>query len=409
MKSSTSLQISLTPKRSWSSDLIGQAASIYALSLLLISNTQAQSAPQTRGFLITKFTHALYYDVDFNKVCPEGWMPDIKEGFLATLSPAERARLENPENADELGRRFRNEFLDGEAGEDICANPDAFVNDPRHAPSNHTSRSRIAYGLNLDGTSDGHATGKSCSHQKFSGPEGETGIDNQVFRAIGCSRMWRGLSAEQKGGDQVQLDQFYMQFGSYNYVLEISGITDMRNDDVEVGIYSTEGKPILDASAKFLPNQTLNISSNPRWTNRAKGRIVNGVLTTEAIELLRLNHSYPVSNGNGMGLTHEREFYGARLRLTFMVDGGLGGIMGAYQSPFEVLAQGRFGGRPEASVLLSSCAVEYNTMAALADGYPDPQTGKCTKISLAYEVQAIPAYLIHPKAVNDSDPVKARN
>jgi hypothetical protein len=32
-----------------------------------------------------------------------------------------------------------------------------------------------------------------------------------------------------------------------------------------------------------------------------------------------------------------------------------------------------------------------------ADGYPDPQTGKCTAISTALNVEAVPAFIVHRK------------
>ena len=47
-------------------------------------------------------------------------------------------------------------------------------------------KGKYGYGFNLDGTTDGHATPKSCAHQKFTAPNGTPAIDNQMYRIIGC-------------------------------------------------------------------------------------------------------------------------------------------------------------------------------------------------------------------------------
>jgi hypothetical protein len=34
-------------------------------------------------------------------------------------------------------------------------------------------------------------------------------------------------------------------------------------------------------------------------------------------------------------------------------------------------------------------------MQDLADGYPDPQTGKCTALSAAFNIRVVPAFIEH--------------
>jgi hypothetical protein len=31
----------------------------------------------------------------------------------------------------------------------------------------------------------------------------------------------------------------------------------------------------------------------------------------------------------------------------------------------------------------------------MADGYPDPKTGECTALSIAFNIEAIPAFVLH--------------
>jgi hypothetical protein len=359
----------------------------------------------TRAFVISKFTYELYFDPNFNKVCPKGWFPGLEQAFLESLAPKERERLMKPESTEERGRRYRTEFAEGPNGEDQCVNPMSFIGDSRYAPAlSRAVQSKIGLGMNLDGTVDGRATARTCAHKKFVSPNGEPGIDNQVFRAIGCSRLWRG--ADKSGGDQLQWEQQYMHDGNFNYVIEISGITDLRNDEVEVRIYSTEDNPVSDAQNNYIPDQTFTVTSNTKWHNFTRGKIVNGVLKTESIPWLRLDHSYPVANGNGMGAVHERVYRDAKFELKFNDDGSISGHMGAYLTPNDLVWAGRGGGKLVGTSSGSACAMEYNAFVELADGYPDPDTGKCTMLSMAYVMEAIPAFLVYPEGVS---PVRSPN
>ncbi len=77
----------------------------------------------------------------------------------------------------------------------MCSNPKSFKNDPRRKDY-RTVASKIAYGLNLDGTTDGRATPKTCGHQKFQGQSGEPLVDNQFYRVAGCSKLTRGTERQ---------------------------------------------------------------------------------------------------------------------------------------------------------------------------------------------------------------------
>ena len=195
----------------------------------------------TKGFLITRSAQAFTYDA-MEIDCPLGFELTTEEGFLATLTPAERERLLRPENAKEYGYRWREEYITGPGGENVCNNPKSFLTDPRH-PAYRGVQSTVAYGLNLDGTTDGGATSNSCTHKKFEGLSGEAAVDNQLFRALGCSKSWR-----------LQPDSGGRYFDSY--LIEVRGLDDLRNDDhVEVGIYSTEDVSMRSQTGAHLPNQ----------------------------------------------------------------------------------------------------------------------------------------------------------
>jgi len=376
-------------------------AGIGAVCLTLFipeTSVKAATKAETRGYLITKFGYAEYYG-DFAKDCPEGFQRTTYENFLFSLDAAERERLLKPENATELGRHWKGEFTRGPNGEDLCNNPRSFVGDPRH-PVNRLEQSKKAFGLNLDGTSDGRGTSKSCTHQKFVGPNGEPGIDNQAFRAIGCGKLWHGPNAQEEG-DEAGFMLQWMKDGIRNYVMEIRGIGDMRNDDVEVSIYSTESKPIVDAANNFLNNQTMEITRNPRWHNTFHGRIIDGVLTTDTADVVRLRG--PIQLGV-KGLAHEQEFHRAKFQLKLNDNGTVKGVMGAYMTPEDFNEISAYGGIGHCAISNVDAGSEFNAVKALADGMPDPKTGECTMTSMAYHVEAVPAYLLHPDALSAEEP-----
>jgi hypothetical protein len=77
--------------------------------------------------------------------------------------------------------------MTGPAGENVCNNPKSFVDDPRHPPHREILN-KVAFGLNLDGTSDGRATCVTCGHQKLEGLNGDAAVDNLGRQVFVCGR-----------------------------------------------------------------------------------------------------------------------------------------------------------------------------------------------------------------------------
>ena len=246
---------------------------------------------ETRGFLITGSANAFHYgamEVD----CPMGFEPSVEELWLATLLPAERERLQRPENAKEYAQSWKNDFITGPGGENVCNNPKSFLTDPRH-PAYRGVQSTVAYGLNLDGTTDGRATPNSCEHPKFEGLNHEPAVDNQLYRALGCVRVYDG-DIRERGGDTPAEQRTRRALNLY--LIELRGLDDVQNDDdVEVGIYSTEDQSLRSAAGTDLPHQSFQVTSNPRWRTETKVRIVDGVLTTDVIHVLYLSWKIPTT------------------------------------------------------------------------------------------------------------------
>lgn len=349
---------------------------------------EAAGEEETLGFLITGSANAFHYgamDVD----CPMGFESSVEENFLATLTTAERNRLQRPENAKEYAQSWKEDFITGPGGENVCNNAKSFVDDPRHPPFRGV-QSSVAYGLNLDGTADGRATANSCAHPKFKGLNGEPAVDNQLYRALGCVKVYEG-DIRAKGGDTPAEQKTRRALDLY--LIELRGLDDLRNDDyVEVGIYSTEDRSIESDTGTDLPQQSFRATANPRWRTQTQGRIVDGVLTTDVIEAMYL--SWKIATTGPFGQASEHEFRDVRFRVSIQPDGTMSGIMGAYRPIENITTEGRCC-KSMASVANHDCASEHKTFVAMADGYPDPHTGQCTMISAAQRVEGIPAFIIH--------------
>ena len=220
-----------------------------AITALGGNGVRANSEGSTRGFLITDSKLAMHYG-PMESDCPDGFEPTVEENFLATLSSDERERILRPENAEEYGRAWKGEFIDGPGGVNVCQHPKSFIDDARH-PIHRGVQSKVAYGLNLDGTADGRATPLTCAHPKFDGLNGEAAVDNQLYRAKGCYKTTRGTAESQQGGMGALAP----------FLIELRGVDDPLNDDrVEVGIYSIEADDLIIQSVVG------NVAPQGSWT-----------------------------------------------------------------------------------------------------------------------------------------------
>ena len=357
-------------------------AALAALVLVALQGFAGAREGSTLGFLIVDTRLAMHYG-PFEADCPGGFEPTVEENFLATLSPDERERILRPENAEEYANAWKGEFINGPGGENVCQNPKAFLEDPRHPPHRGV-QSRVAYGLNLDDTPDGRATPLTCEHPKFEGLNGEPAVDNQLYRAVGCYKSRRGTGESQQQGSE--LDPF---------LIELRGVDDLENDrHVEVGIYSLAADDLVirTPGGAPLPQQSFRVTSNPKWRNETTGRIVNGELRVDHLDTLLLK--FRLFTWGAFGEVYSHEFRRVRFKLKLEADGGISGIMGGYR-PLWNISTVAYCCRATASTANMDCASEYKTFVQMADGDPDPETGQCTTISAAQRIGGIPAFVIH--------------
>jgi len=334
----------------------------------------------TLGFVVRDWFTAIY-NSRFVDECPEGLAVSNDEIWWRGLSKEDRARLTDNGLRSNLNR-YPTAMRRGPNGENVCLNP-TVVTDP---PMN-VVEGRYSYGVNLDGDIDGSATTKNCAHENFTHPDGTPGIDNQMYRLIGCVYGWR------KGGlPELIAHERRGTSGLGMILIEVTGVEDARNDDnITVTFYRSIDQFALDGSGRPLPFSSYNIDMDgdgARYGDSLKGAIRNGVLTT-----VRGDVSLPFyGNYNFM----HPVIKDMDLRLEIATEGTTadGLITGYYNVDRFLYYVGGMVGHTSAA---DSCPAMYRAAHELADGYPDPETGRCTHLSTAFEVSAYAAFIIHPK------------
>ena len=244
----------------------------------------------------------------------------------------------------------------------------------------YEAQSSVSYGLNLDGKVDDN---------DFTSPDGEEGIDNQLYRALGC------IAGYRDDGPYWFFENDFMINNGYNrWMIELSGVDDLVNDDdVTVKTYRGLDPLFTDATGEgFVAGGTQRVDT--RWgksfMEEVQGRIVDGVLMTDPIEQAKIPWSQPGVSG-GYHLFNGLQF---NLNLTSQEAKGL---MGGYVDVDQFNHRFRTNwAMHHQNYGQSASGSEYSALRRLADGYPDPETGANTAISSAVEVTLTQVYIVHP-------------
>lgn len=304
--------------------------------------------------------------------CPNGLTPSSHQIKMAALSPAAREEWQARDkrigpNAMYLSQTLA-DFRD-DTGTHACFAPTTVKDPPMF-----TGQSKKGYGMDLDG---GDKT-QHCPHVEFSG-----GIDNQVSRLTACVRGY------QKGLETINRDRKNsIQNGNTVTLVHVTGVDDSRNDDdVTVAFYRSEDRLASDGTGAALPDATVGTDPNAmRFHATTKGKIVNGELLTEPVDL-----NLPVIGPAEHVMPHA--IRGMRLRLAVAEDGYAKGLLSGYQD-LETYYAWWARLNPNGRVNSYSCPALYQAMHDLADGYKDPATGKCTALSTALHITAVRVFIV---------------
>lgn len=369
------------------------------LLLLLVAPLSADNAVApdgVAGFVVSHMEFAFSQDAAETGACPEG----MNTGYG---NPTD-VLLENPgisRKPDEIesayARRVRDLAMHDTATKNFCLNPELGKPDPAFKVV--TGNQVPVFGIDMDKGHSGEAeSAQNCKHSDFVGMNGESGIDNQYFRVVGCTKGYQptGLA-----------NQFVLEMlaGSWGILIELRGVENLQNDaEVEVGLYAN-GDPIrLSSARKPLPYSTYTVHPDSAYHASMQGQIIDGVLSTQPVDM-----AVPYVMG---AVYQDRVLRDARLSLKLNGGNNLEGYLAGYapvEQLYNVSVAPREGedrpGHPTASSRITQigigvadahtfkCEALYHALYQYADGHPHPETGECMSISTQYRIQAIPAFI----------------
>lgn len=331
--------------------------------VLGVGSAQAADGPLragTIGYVLTAKNVAIWQSPDGKVECPQGLNDGPREQFKTLYPPDAGVRYKFAETQLEREGQIWNPTTEPE-------------------PKLHFKEAQgtTAIGLNLDG---------KIGPADFTSPEGEQGIDNQMYRVLGCVDNYRGPD-----GSYRHFIQDYMRKFNYNrWLFELTNVDDLTQDDeVVVTLYRGKDPLMVDTLGAYTPGSTHRIDF--RWGKsfiyRLKGKIKDGVLTTEPADI-----TFPESQARGVPYLSVRDWR-VKLKLT---PESAEGLMAGYtdiERYYNSLGQNwsthhrSYGAEPMTS--------EYRAMRKNADAHPDPSTGENTAISMAWEVKFVQAFILH--------------
>jgi hypothetical protein len=368
--------------------LRGLAMALTGLALVGLPIRPA-AASETRGYVVSWFTVAMYSE---DGDCPDGLNPTLNQMYTKIL----RESGKSPAEIETLMQHVSDLGPDGVEFHDIVtyrgradgkpvnayANPNS-VSDPQI----HLVQGRYALGFNLDGK--GAASPNSFEHPITH----ERGIDNQLFRALGCTGVNRAKPPERPTqGGVSQWSDTRAQMPAW--LISITGDDLGKDGPVTVTFERALKHATIDSRGETLAGMTFRIDPTPRWRNVFQGELKDGVVTTTVPAGFRM--------GADPYFTSEFDLTQVRLRLELKQDGSLDGIMGGYQK-WEPI----YWGYADVGVYIEDVTGMdyvglYHALKKLADADPAPGTGQNTRISAAYRVEAVPAFVV-PAVAQQAD------
>jgi hypothetical protein len=310
--------------------------------------------------VITEYKWALYETKDAKVECPDG---------VNSLGPREQFKAEFP--ADGPQRSFVETQLAREA--DVWWPKEQADRFPFYLASG-----KLGVGLNLDGKVDA---------DDFTTPDGKTGIDNQMFRALGCVPNYR------LGGSVENFEKIYHKKQQINRIMiEITNVDSLVNDDeVTVTTYRGLDNLMTDGTGEgFVPGGTQR--ADLRWgkdfIHSAKAKIVDGTLISEPLDFKMPNE---VAYG-------EAAYYwlrDARFELKLTPTNAVGLVAGYADLETFHRSRNRKWSTHHLSYGQESSASLYRAMKKLADGFPDPVTGENTALSAGFTMNLTQVHVLH--------------
>ena len=357
---------------------MNSARSVFAAAFLSLL-VAAPAGAETRGYVISLIHTATFVD---DSTCPNGTNGSrieilTRRLLAAGYSDEEAFRIIDNGGVDDDGNRIEEASPLGGSptasgkqtwkGHDVNpGNVPWLLPDPEI----ELAQGRYAAGFNLDGK-----TGRNA----WEHPEtGEHGIDNQMWRVLGCWDAYYLNKPVRPYNESIVWDTAIDAMPAW--LMSVSG--ENLDDDGNVTVVFDRAINVLirDAFGGVMSGATFAVDTDPRSHSEFRGRITDRVLTIEPGEFFMQGESqfYP----------HLR-FMDTQLRLVIDEDGSMRGTIGGYQPWQDYYHYLAVRGELDGQVDLPGA---YYAMKRLADAYPDPVSGENTAISAAYFLEAVPAF-----------------
>ena len=331
---------------------------------------------RTIGYAMSEVYWAMYQTKDAKAECPEGFNDGPREQFKV-LFPEDGTKRTV---VDTQLARERAQW---------------FPTLTKERFPFHEATGKTAIGLNLDG---------KVGPNDFTSPDGEKGIDNQLWRALGCIANYRGPE-----GTLYHFTNNYMLRHNYNrYLIELTNVDSLINDDdVTVTTYRGLDSILTDATGNQpLPggSQRVDMRWGKQFISTFHGKIVDGVLITDPAD------AYIPATAAFEDVTVQY-IKDMRFKLKLTADQGTG-LMAGYTDVEAFYRQlNESWSTHHQSYGQESAPSLYRALHKLADAYPDPKTGQNTAISSALDVKFTQVFIQHPPqetAVKDTEQQAAR-
>src|SRR5215470_3405414 len=208
--------------------------------------------------------------------------------------------------------------------------------------------SRIGEGFNLDG---------KIKSTDFVSPDGEKGIDNQLYRAWGCDAPWRGEN----------------------------------DDDATLEIGYSPDQIMKDARGNVGIDYSYRILQSEQYT-KLKARVKDGVVETEQADIHMPQIAWFYNQ------TRDAFFRQGKIRVVVNSDGSAAGLVGGYRDWRDLYAQNVYaqsGGVQGVREHEDHVALYY-ALRRHADGMFNAKTGRYDGISTAYRLKLTPAFVVDP-------------
>lgn len=324
------------------------AAAVVVAPLLLAS---APAAAETRGYVISWFGTSVTGDFVAN--CPQA----AKDLHRVKFGANSDGSLQNGNTGD------RDHAVAEGKPVPVLDYPDAVQKDPNI----ETVVGKYAYGFDLGGP----------EANKFIDPETHEKVDDQLYRAVGCSNSFQSAPPLLPYSEGLAWNA--MIDTAPGWALQITGADLSKDGPVAVTLDRTIRHLDRDALNTVRSNDSYVLDPDPRSHNVLSGQITNGVLTIKPASIY-LEGSMPFYT--------QIDLKDAHMRIRSEAGGKLLSYWGGYTDWHKWVYMTT--ARPNNSDPVGW----YRAMEKLADADPDPITGKNRSISTTWRVEAVPAFLM---------------